>query len=92
MGRGVLAKAMVVSHRQGHGGRMYDKVQKHWKACLAELRKEAAAADPMDKPELEARLKFIEETDMAVVVSQRRTRSKSSRRRAWTSPRTASGW
>ena len=28
-----------------------------------------AAADPMDKPELEARLKFFEETDMAVVVS-----------------------
>ena len=37
---------------------------------MTRLRKELAAADPMDKPELERRLKFFEETDMAVVVSQ----------------------
>jgi type I restriction enzyme R subunit len=49
---------------------MYDKVQKHWKVMLAELRKALASADPADRPELEKRLTFFEKTDMAVVVSQ----------------------
>lgn len=70
MGRGVLAKAMVVSIDKATAVRTYDKVQKHWKLALAKLRKEVAAADPMDKPELEKRLEYFEKTDMAVVVSQ----------------------
>jgi type I restriction enzyme R subunit len=86
MGRGVLAKAMVVSIDKATAVRTYDKVQKHWKVALETLRKripialppglprdsmiELASADPMDKPELERRLRFFEETDMAVVVSQ----------------------
>ena len=49
--------------------RTYDKVQKHWKLALAKLRRELAAADPTEEPELEKRLRFFEETDMAVVVS-----------------------
>ncbi len=69
MGRGVLAKAMVISIDKATAVRTFDKVQKHWKIAIAKLRKELAAADPMDKPELEKRLKFFEETDMAVVVS-----------------------
>jgi type I restriction enzyme R subunit len=70
MGRGVLAKAMVISIDKATAVRTFDKVQKHWKTAIAKLRKELAAADPMDKPELEQRLKFFEQTDMAVVVSQ----------------------
>ena len=70
MGRGVLAKAMVISIDKATAVRTYDKVQKHWKVALEKLRKEVAAADPMDKPELERRLRYFEETDMAVVVSQ----------------------
>jgi len=69
VGRGVLSKAMVISIDKATAVRTFDKVQKHWKAALAKLRKEVAAADPMDRPELEARLKWFEETDMAVVVS-----------------------
>ena len=69
MGRGVLAKAMVISIDKATAVRTFDKVQQHWKVAIAKLRKELAAADPMDKPELEKRLKFFEETDMAVVVS-----------------------
>jgi type I restriction enzyme R subunit len=69
-GRGVLAKAMVISIDKATAVRMYDKVQKHWKAKLAELSKALALADPADKPELENRLSFFEKTDMAVVVSQ----------------------
>jgi type I restriction enzyme, R subunit len=69
-GRGVLAKAMAISIDKATAVRMYDKVQKHWKLKLAEMRKTLAKSDPADKPELEERLKFFEETDMAVVVSQ----------------------
>ena len=70
MGRGVLAKAMVISIDKATTVRMYDKVQKHWKAVLARLQNELDAAEPADKPELEKRLQFFQETDMAVVVSQ----------------------
>jgi type I restriction enzyme R subunit len=70
MGRGVLAKAMVISIDKATAVRTFDKVQKHWKTAIAKLRKELTTADPMDKPELEKRLEFFEQTDMAVVVSQ----------------------
>ncbi len=70
MGRGVLAKAMVISIDKATTVRTFDKVQKYWKIAIAKLRNEVAAADPMDRPELERRLKFFKETDMAVVVSQ----------------------
>lgn len=69
MGRGVLAKAMVISIDKATTVRMYDKVQRRWKAALARLQRELDAADPSDKPELEQRLRFFQETDMAVVVS-----------------------
>ncbi len=70
MGRGVLAKAMVISIDKATAVRTFDIVQKHWKTAIANLRKEVAAADPMDMPELTERLNFFEGTDMAVVVSQ----------------------
>jgi type I restriction enzyme R subunit len=70
MGRGVLAKAMVISIDKATAVRMYDKVQKHWKVALIRLQKELLAANSADKPELEKRLHFFEGTDMAVVVSQ----------------------
>ncbi len=81
MGRGVLAKAMVISIDKATAVRTFDKVQKYWKIALAKLRKELVAADPMDKPELEKRLKFFEETDMAVVVSQSQGEIESFRKR-----------
>ena len=70
MGRGTLAKALVISIDKATAVRTFDAVQKHWKAGLARLRSEMLAADPMDMPELERRLRFFEETDTAVVVSQ----------------------
>ena len=58
-------------HRQGHGG---EDVRQGSEALEGVPGRTAKAnsppADPMDKPELEDRLKFFEETDMAVVVSQ----------------------
>ncbi len=70
MGRGELAKAMVISIDKATAVRMYDKVQKYWKAAIERLQKELNAADLADRPDLERRLRFFQETDMAVVVSQ----------------------
>jgi type I restriction enzyme, R subunit len=70
MGRGVLAKAMVISIDKATAVRTYDKVQKHWKLALAKLRQQLVTADPQDRPDLEAKLAYFEATDMAVVVSQ----------------------
>src|SRR6266699_1483480 len=70
MGRGVLAKAMVISIDKATAVRMYDKVQKQWKDAIARLQKELDAAAPADRTEQERRLRFFQETDMAVVVSQ----------------------
>jgi type I restriction enzyme R subunit len=67
-GRGVLAKAMVISIDKATAVRMYDKVQKHWKAALTKLERGAQASDA-EKEELDRRLRFFRETDMAVVVS-----------------------
>src|SRR5438874_6686098 len=70
MGRGVLAKAMVISIDKATAVRMYNKVQKHWRTAIERLQKELNADDPADRPDLEKRLRFFQETDMAVVVSQ----------------------
>jgi len=70
MGRGVLAKAMVISIDTATAVRTFDMVRKHWGDALERLREELAVADPMEKPELEQRLNYFEETGMAVVVSQ----------------------
>src|SRR5258706_10793753 len=81
MGRGELAKAMVISIDKATTVRMDGKVQKHWKSAIARLQKELATADPADKPELEKRLQFFQETDMALVVPQSQNRIKRSRRK-----------
>ncbi|MCX6033632.1 MAG: type I restriction endonuclease subunit R, partial [Chloroflexi bacterium] len=70
MGRGFPGKAMVVSVDKAAAVKMYDKVQKYWKIHLAMLQAELETCDEMDRPDLEARIKFMIETDMAVVVSQ----------------------
>ena len=70
MGRGFRGKAMVVSVDKATAVRMYDKVQKHWKLHLADLQAELETCDEIDRPELEAKVDFMQETDMAVVISQ----------------------
>ncbi|MGA7195360.1 MAG: type I restriction enzyme endonuclease domain-containing protein, partial [Anaerolineales bacterium] len=70
MGRGFPGKAMVVSIDKATTIRMYDKVQKYWKQHLVYLQAELETCDEMDRPELEAKVRFMLETDMAVVISQ----------------------
>ena len=70
MGRGFPGKAMVVSVDKAAAVKMYDKVQKYWKIHLAMLQAELETCDEMDRADLQSKIKFMQETDMAVVVSQ----------------------
>ncbi len=71
MGRGYMGKAMVVAIDKATAIRVYDKVQKEWAAYLAKLEEQAASAtDEGERASLADRIKFMRETDMAVVVSQ----------------------
>jgi type I restriction enzyme R subunit len=69
MGRGFLGKAMVVSIDKITTVKMYDKVQKYWKKYLADLKKRLKSTRDINKNKLLAKIKFMEETDMAVVIS-----------------------
>jgi type I restriction enzyme R subunit len=70
MGRGQFGKAMVISIDKATAVRMYDKVQKYWKLYLKDLQDKLVKCAEPEKKELEKKIKFMEETDMAVVVSQ----------------------
>ena len=69
VGRGFQGKAIVVCIDKATAVRMYDKVQKHWRRHLAQVRGDLAKASEWRRTELEARIPYMKETDMAVVVS-----------------------
>lgn len=74
MGRGQRGKAMVVCIDKATAVRMFDKVKKHWQTHLGALKAELDGGDftgrEDERAELEDRLRYLSETDMAVVVSQ----------------------
>ena len=70
LGRGFQGKAMVVCIDKATAVRMHDKVRREWAKSLDRLRVEAAAAPEERAGQLQSRLAYLEETDMAVVVSQ----------------------
>ena len=70
MGRGYPGKAMVVCIDKATAVRMHDKVTAHWKSRLDGLRERLPTASPHERAALEADIGLMEETDMAVVVSQ----------------------
>lgn len=71
MGRGHQGKAMVVSIDKATAVRMYDRVRKYWKVYLDNLRTQlASAADVFEREGLREKIGYMEQTDMAVVVSQ----------------------
>jgi len=70
MGRGQFGKAMVISIDKATAVRMFDKVQKYWKMYLKDLQDKLVKCAEPEKNELEKKIKFMEETYMAVVVSQ----------------------
>jgi type I restriction enzyme R subunit len=69
MGLGEQGKAMVVSIDQPTTVRMYDKVRRYWQQQLAELRTRMLHEDSDNTTELAERIDFMEQTDMAVVIS-----------------------
>ena len=71
MGRGYRGKAMVILIDKATAVKMYDKVQKHWKDYIEELREKLRDTTAAEKRQaLEDTIRYMEKTDMAVVVSQ----------------------
>lgn len=71
MGRGQAGKAMVISIDKSTAVRMYDKVKKYWQQYLAKLKAELLTVrDDKEREEVQSKIGFMEDTDMAVVVSQ----------------------
>ena len=71
LGRGFVGKAMVVSIDKATALKMHDKVRKYWAAELEQAQKELGHYDLMAdrKAELLDRLKVLQTTDMALIVS-----------------------
>ena len=69
MGRGYQGKAMVISIDKATAIKMYDKVQKYWKQDIAHLKSERTTQRGSERDFTEQRIRYMEETDMAVVVS-----------------------
>lgn len=71
LGRGFQGKAMVVLIDKATALRMHAKVRRLWDEEIDRVKRELSGyqLSPEKKAELEARLKILEETDMAVIVS-----------------------
>jgi type I restriction enzyme R subunit len=71
LGRGFQGKAMVVSIDKATALRMHTKVRRLWDEEIDRVKRELGGyqLSPEKKAELETRLKILEETDMAVIVS-----------------------
>lgn len=70
VGRERGGKGMVICIDKLTAVKTYDKVKAHWGAYLADLKAELPLADPLRRPALEKKVRWMETTDMAVVVSQ----------------------
>jgi len=68
--RGFMGKAMVVSIDKATALKMYNKVKKYWNFNLSILQAELPAYDENERLDLEQKIRYMQETDMAVVISQ----------------------
>ena len=69
MGRGYRGKAMVISIDKASAVKMFDKVQKHWNTYIERLKSESTTRHGKERVYLQEKIRYMEETDMAVVVS-----------------------
>ena len=69
MGRGYKGKAMVVSVDRFTAVKMYNKVQAFWKRRIEELENRLEEASPQERIQFQNEIKYMKETEMAVVVS-----------------------
>lgn len=70
MGRGYRGKAMFIAIDKETAVRMHGKVRAAWEAALVEKARAAQTLSGEARAAAEAELKWLHETDMAVVVSQ----------------------
>jgi type I restriction enzyme, R subunit len=70
VGRGFDGKAMVVSVDKATAVRMHDLVREEWELYLAELRAERDVLPELEHAWHTSRIRLMETTDMAVVISQ----------------------
>jgi type I restriction enzyme R subunit len=70
VGRGFLGKAMFVAIDKATAIRMYDLVAGEWQQHLVDLRDRVTELPELERAGLWAQIAFMEETEMAVVVSQ----------------------
>ena len=67
--RGQLGKGMVVSIDKASAVKMYDKVRKYWKQKIDRLMKKVSKLSGQERQDVEKKISYMQETDMAVVVS-----------------------
>ena len=70
MGRGYAGKAMVIAIDKATAVRMYDKVRAYWLAYRDLLTAQLPHANEQTQTTIQARIAFMDGTDMAVIVSQ----------------------
>ncbi|HET7322226.1 MAG TPA: type I restriction endonuclease subunit R [Longimicrobiaceae bacterium] len=74
IGRGFQGKAMVISIDKLTAVKMYEKVRQYWARMIERLERERDAVEGeehrAEKQALEEKIRFMRQTDMAVVVSQ----------------------
>ena len=63
-------KAMMVSYNKVTCVRMFEYVQEYWQKEITALENQIASASQQETQELNRKLKWMQETEMAVVVSQ----------------------
>ncbi len=69
MSRGFMGKAMYIAIDKATAVVMYDKVQKYWRLYLENLQSQLLACHEGHKQVIADKIKYMQETDMAVVVS-----------------------
>ena len=69
LGRGQFGKAMVVSVDKATAVKMYNRVQSFWQDEILQVEAELSHASGDGREPLLGRLKFLRDTDMAVVIS-----------------------
>ncbi|UJA20476.1 HsdR family type I site-specific deoxyribonuclease [Thermoleophilia bacterium SCSIO 60948] len=70
VGRGFLGKAMFVAIDKATAVRMHDLVAEEWAKHLDELRERAARLPELERVGVDEQIRFMEDTETAVVVSQ----------------------
>jgi len=86
-------KAMMVSYNKVTCVRMYEYVQEYWQQEIAALEKKISkSTSQQEVQELNRKLKWMQETEMAVVVFNNRMKYKLSRNGDWIYFRIAKRW